>query len=332
MLQLVNQSPFAPLMSVLADETGLDTLYVVVKGTFTLTASPAIAAKQVEPTPGDVYWGDPATTSLKYAAEVHAGKRGTDVALLGHAHAPNERPVPEMFVAIKVADRQKAIRVVGERSWRPMRGGITKPEPFTKIPLVYERAFGGRHDDGRGHVLVEERNPVGVGFRGKRSEPESVACKVPNLEDVNQPLKSFGDRPPPAGFGFVAPAWPSRLRFAGTYDAAWQKDRAPFLPKDFDKRFLNAAAADLVFDRFLEGGEPLSLMGASPAGPIQSSIPKARPLVRANLDGRWVTLPTQLETVIVEPDDGRLCISWRGSLPCDKRTLKIRSIFVTGGA
>lgn len=332
MLQVQNQSPFVPLMSLLADETGLDTLYVIVKGTFTLTTAPAIAEQQVAPTSGDVYWGDPATSSLKYAGEVHVGKRGTDVVLIGHAHAPNQRPVPEMYVAIRVAGRQKAVRVVGERSWRPVLGGITKPEPFTKMPLVYERAFGGRHDDGRGRVLVEERNPVGVGFRGKRSEPESVICKVPNLEDVNQPLKTFGDRPPPAGFGFIAPSWPPRLQFVGTYDAGWQKDRAPFLPKDFDKRFLNAASAELTFDRFLDGGEPLSLMGTSPAGPIQSAIPKAKPVIQVNLDGRWVPLSPQLETVIVEPDEGRLCISWRGSMPCDKRMLKIRSILVTGGA
>jgi len=332
LLQLVNQSPFAPMLNILADETGLDTLYVVVKGTFTLTAQPSLAETQVPPTPGDVYWGDPATSSLKYASEIHVGKRGTDVVLLGHAHAPEGRPVPEMFVAIRVAAKQKAVRVVGDRSWRPMLGGITSPQPFAKMPLLYERAFGGRDDDGRGRLLAEERNPVGVGFRGKRSEAESVACKVPNLEDPKLALKKFGDNPPPAGFGFIAPAWQPRRSFAGTYDAAWQKDRAPYLPEDFDRRFDNAASPDLAFESFLEGGEPVSIMGTSPAGAIQSSIPKVKPAIRVSFDGRGVTLPVQLETVIVEPDEGRLCLSWRGAMACDKRVLKISSVLVSGGA
>ncbi len=331
MLQLVNKSALRPILSILADETGRDTLYVVVKGTFTLSREPRIADEQMEPVAEDVYWGDPAGSSLKYASEIHVGKRGTDVVLLGHAHAPQGRPVTEMFAAVRVAGRQKAVRVVGERSWRPVLGGITSPQPFVKMPLVYERAFGGRHDDGRGNLLVDERNPVGVGFRGKRSEPESVVCKVPNLEDPNHPIKRFGDTPPPAGFGFIAPSWQARRRFAGTYDALWQKDRAPFLPKDFDRRFANAAPAELAFDTFLAGGEPISLMGVSPEGTLQSAIPTLKPAVRVNLDGQGVSLPVQLETVILEPDDMRMALSWRAAMACDKRALKIRSVLVTGG-
>jgi hypothetical protein len=331
LLQVANKSPFVPLLNVLADETGLDTLYVVIKGTFTLAAQPTLAEKQVPPTPEDVYWGEPATSSLKYASETHLGKRGTDVVLVGHAHAPQGRPVSEMLVGIRVAGRQLAARVWGERKWRPVLGGITSPEPFTKIPLVYERSFGGHHDDGHGHILVDERNRVGVGFRGRRSEPESVVCKVPNLEDPQKPLKHFGDKPPPVGFGFIAPSWQQRYRYAGTYDAAWKKDRAPYLPKDFDRRFNNAAPADLAFDTFLEGGEPLSMMGTSPEGPIRASIPKEKPSVLVLMAGQWLTPPVQLETVIVEPDEGRLCLTWRAALACDKRALKIRSVTVTGG-
>jgi hypothetical protein len=331
LLQLINKSAFRAMLNILADETGRDTLYVVVKGAFTLGPQPRVAEAQVDPVAEDVYWGEPATSSLKYASEVHVGKRGTDVVLLGHAYAPQGRPIPEMFAAVRVEGKQKAARVVGDRSWRPVLGGLTSPQPFIKMPLVYERAFGGFHDGGRGTVLADERNPVGVGFRGKRSEPESVACKVPNLEDPNHPIKKFGDTPPPAGFGFVAPSWQPRRRFAGTYDAGWQKERAPFLPKDFDRRFDNAAPAELIFDTFLTGGEPVSLMGVSPDGTIQAVLPSQAPMVRVNLAGEGITLPVQMETVIIEPDQGRVCLSWRAAMACDKRALKIRSVLVTGG-
>jgi hypothetical protein len=124
LLQVANKSPFVPLLNVLSDETGLDTLYVVIKGTFTLCPQPTLAEKQVPPTPEDVYWGEPATSSLKYASETHLGKRGTDVVLVGYAHAPQGRPVPEIVVGIRVAGRQKVARVLGERKWRPVLGGI----------------------------------------------------------------------------------------------------------------------------------------------------------------------------------------------------------------
>ena len=43
MLQLNNQSRFAPLVQVLPDRDAVDTLYVVVRGTFTLAPAPELA-------------------------------------------------------------------------------------------------------------------------------------------------------------------------------------------------------------------------------------------------------------------------------------------------
>jgi hypothetical protein len=43
LLQVANKSPFVPLVSVLADETGVETLYVVLKGTFDLAPNPKAA-------------------------------------------------------------------------------------------------------------------------------------------------------------------------------------------------------------------------------------------------------------------------------------------------
>jgi hypothetical protein len=332
LLQVANKSPFVPQVSVLADETGVETLYVVVRGTFDLAPNPKAAEQQLPPAAGDVYWGDPATSSLKYASEIHVGKRGTDVVLLGHAYPPGERPVPEMLVALSVAGRQKVVQVIGDRTWRTVMGGFTHPEPFAKMPLLYERSFGGRHDDGKGHVSAEERNPVGTGFRGRRSLAEAGACKVPNLEDPRRLLKGFGDQPPPVGFGFVAPSWQPRRAHAGTYDHNWQKDRSPYLPKDFDRRFDNAATPDLVFDPFLVGGEPLIITGLSPEGTLRLPIPKANPSVKVTIAGKREAPPVQLETVLIEPDERRLCLTWRAALACDKRALKIQSVTIEGGA
>src|SRR5258707_230141 len=227
MLQLHNSTPFAPAMAVFPNRQGIDTLYVVVKGTFDLLPRMSVSEVQVPPTMADEYWGDPATSSLKYASELHVGKPTTDVVLVGKAWAPGGRPVPETAISVSVAGRRKVIRVIGDRTWK--RFGISAPEEFASIPLPFERAYGGRHEIGPDRpVLAEERNPVGVGFLGKRSSSDLIGQKLPNLEDPAKPISHLGDQRTPACFAFVAPAWLLRRGFAGTYDKAWQRGLAPY--------------------------------------------------------------------------------------------------------
>jgi hypothetical protein len=336
MLQLSNGSRFAPLIQVLPDHDAVDTLYVVVRGTFSLAPVPELGAQQPPPHAADVYWGEPGASSLKYAADVHVGKIGTDVALIGSAYAPRGRAVTEMLAAVSVAGRRKVVRVIGDRTWRGSVGGATPPAPFATMPLVYERAFGGRDQHGAGAgggradgaVSAEERNPVGVGFCAVRRLRWGAGVRLPNLEDPHRPWRALGDRPQPAGFGFVAAGWQPRRGYAGTYDGAWAANRAPFLPRDFDPRFGNAASAGLVFEDGLRGGEPIVLDGVSRAGPMRSQVPSIRPRVEIVVAGRREAPPVKLETVLLEPDDQRLSLTWRAALRCDKRALKIERIHI----
>jgi hypothetical protein len=325
-LQLNNQSRFAPLIHVLPDRDAVDTLYVVVRGTFTLASVPELCAEQPPPHAADVYWAQPGGSSLKYAADIHVGKRGTDVALVGSAHAPRGRAVTEMLAAVSVAGRRKVVRVVGDRTWRGVVGGATPPAPFVSMPLVYERAFGGRDQDSV--AAAEERNPVGVGFCAVRRLRWGAGVRLPNIEDPHRPWRTLGDRPPPAGVGFVAPSWQPRRAWAGTYDEAWAKSRAPFLPQDFDPRFGNAASAGLAFEDGVHGGEPIALDGVSRAGALRSAVPKIRPRLEVTVAGSRETPPMRLETILFEPDDDRMSLTWRAALRCDKRALRIERIHI----
>ena len=51
------------------------------------------------------------------------------------------------------------------------------------------------------------------------------------------------------------------MKYAGTYDKKWQEERAPLLPRDFSKRFLNAAAPGLVAPGYLRGDETVIAAG-----------------------------------------------------------------------
>jgi hypothetical protein len=158
---------------------------------------------------------------------------------------------------------------------------------------------------------------------------------VPNLEDPTTPLQHVGELCNPACFAPTAPHWLPRRAFAGTYDQQWQRTRAPYLPSDFDPRFLSCAAAELTFDRYLQGGEPVEVRGATPDGPIAFALPAAHLEVQVKMEGGLERPPANLETILLEPDENRLCLTWRAALPCDRKVLKIENVTIarrpTGG-
>ena len=276
----------------------------------------------------DVFWSDPANSSLKYTSDFHLSKPGTDVALVGNAWAPDGQAVSEMYVYFGVDEKQKALKVSGSRYWA--NGQITTPEPFEDMPLVYELAYGGSHiiEGEEPEYLIEDRNPVGKGFRGKRSNEEIEGMPLPNIEDPNHLIQSPNDTPPPAGFGFIAAPWQPRLQYTGTYDEQWQKTRAPYLPEDFDSRFFNCAHRDLTFDRYLKGGEPVKIRGASVNGDLDFFVPVCIFTNKVKIAGNVKEPLLNLETILVEPDEQRLSLTWRAALPCDKKNLKCEEISI----
>jgi hypothetical protein len=324
-LQLVNETPFKATMAVLPDRAGIDTLYVVVKATVMLKPRIALAPEQLPPVMADEYYGDPASTSLKAVSDLHIGKPGTDVLITGHARAP--RPTTEMAVLVSVAERQTSLRVLGDRVWRG-DGTATAPEPFTDMPLVWERAYGGRYAAGE-RELAEERNPVGCGFLGERDPAELEGSPAPNLLDPKAPQERLGDEAAPACFAPSAGAWLPRREFAGTYDAAWQRSRAPYLPDDFDPRFLQCATGELCFERFLQGTEPVRISGMTLEGPIEFAVPTVRPQIEVIVAGSPAAPRAELETLWIEPDENRASMTWRAQLGVDRKVLRVEKVTIS---
>ncbi|PTL77833.1 DUF2169 domain-containing protein [Vitiosangium sp. GDMCC 1.1324] len=326
MLQARNETPFTPGMFLFPNEQGVDTLYVVVKATFDLRQDRlSIARKQCPLVMADEYWGEPGASSLKYANEAHLLKPGTDVVVVGEAHAPRGRPVETCLVSVKVGPLHQVVQVFGDRTWR---GGLlsptaSAPEPFITMPLVYERAFGGTHELEGGQVLAEPSNPVGQGFRGKRSAREMVGQALPNLEDPRHLIGGISDTPAPVGWGPVAPAWMPRKAYAGTYDEQWKARRAPYLPLDFRPEFFQVAPPPLCASKGLKGGELVELINLSPDGPQRFALPRCELDVTVRIARRPTQPHMRMETVLLEPGERRLILTWRGAVECDKRSLKV---------
>ncbi|MBK6920186.1 MAG: DUF2169 domain-containing protein [Deltaproteobacteria bacterium] len=322
MLQLDNDTPLAAALAALPDEDGVDALFVCVKATFTMRPTVALAAQQLAIARVDLHLGEPNASSLIEAGEHHLGKAGTDVVLHGCAHAEGGRAVTQAAVSVAVAERSKSIAVFGDREFRSL-DRVSSPAPFVELPLVYERALGGRVDGGDAWVReLSAHNPVGVGIDRRAGAP------VPNLEDPRAPIEGGGERPRAVGFGPIAPGWRPRAQFAGTYDAQWVRKRSPLLPADFDRRFFNVAPAELVFPRFLAGGEPVVVLGASRQGPLRFTLPTIELAIEADVGGGWRSMSACLETVALWPDDDSFSMSWRAKLSCDRKLLAVERVSI----
>lgn len=268
------------------------------------------------------YNGEPGKSSLKRASDLSLEKPAIDIVLAGHVWAPNQRPVQVMDVSLTVGPIQKIARVFGDRVWRYTGVGFepTAPAPFTMMPVLWERSYGGRDRIAQGETQ-DARNPVGTGFRVPEGEPVE-GVRLPNFESPNEPIASWNQHPRPIGFGAIDAYWEPRRSYAGTYDERWQQSRAPYLPVDFDSRFLQVAPLDMIAAT-LDGGQWVDLRGFTPSGLLQFQIPTMRPRIVYRVDDAEVEKPAVLDTVILEPDNAQFQLVWRAALRCDKKTLRV---------
>lgn len=318
-MNLDNQTPFEAQHYAIADKAGNDLLLVVVKATYSFNAQGVLTVSEQPQTieMADVYYGDPAETSIKYASDFSFGKTATDIALTGHAYSlpPEHR---ETYVSLKIGVLQHLVKVFGNRVWIKKFGllAISGPQPFEKIPIVYERSFGGydsSHKDPEKHEY-ESRNPVGVGFRSKIGSLPIEHSPLPNFENPENLIKSISDRPVPVGFGYIGPSWQPRAQYAGTYDKTWQENRMPLLPDDFDTRFFNAAHPALVYPGFMTGNEAVEIAGASQLGTVRFSLPGVHPQCMVEENGNDAeALQMNLDKVYFNMDEDLVVLVWSGN-------------------
>lgn len=314
-------------MALFPNEEAIDTLYILVKATFNIGKQWTLADKQEPLVVGDEYWTEPAKSSIKYASDFHTGKSCSDIVMLGHACAPDNKAVTQLDVNLRVGQVHKTVRVFGDRHWQD--GRITPPKPFKTMALVYEKAYGGVHIVDGQVVAVEERNPVGRGFAGERSGNDMNGVPLPNLEDPKNLISDPAQQPVPACFGVCAPHWLPRSQYAGTYDEIWQTQRAPYLPEDFDKRFFSVAHPDLVYPGYLKGGEPVEITNMHPGGTMLFKVPQVNLRTHVTVAEQLVQPEFNLETLIIEPNKLKLSMVWRAAMQCDKKALKISNIKIS---
>src|SRR5688572_20174800 len=116
---LENRTPFAAIDVLSITKRAEDCLVVCVAGRFdlpppgtSLGPAPAPSDAQEPPAIEDVYWGEPASSSLRYEGQTAYTRPGTDVIVSGRAWAPRGERVRMMSVSAKIGSLRRRIAVI----------------------------------------------------------------------------------------------------------------------------------------------------------------------------------------------------------------------------
>ena len=212
---------------------------------------------------------------LDEAAETAPYLPSAGVILGGHAYAPGGRPTTSAAVRLALMREQplldKTLHIFGDRA-----PGAASGQPFSSMPLIYERAFGGPGN---------AENPIGNA--------------APNVVDPADPRRV-------AGFGPIARHWPVRARLLGRLDPRALDAADVEIPESIDWRWFHAAPLDQQIG-LLRGDEWITLDGMhATLSRVQTRLPSAVARAQWRLRGRdgaeMQTVELHADTLIIDAD------------------------------
>ena len=227
---------------------------------------------------------------------------GVDLFVFGSARAPGKGSVTQMDVRIVLPGKiDHTLTVFGDRFWESGFRGlkISEPKPFTEMPVTLANAYGG-WDEWDQLKFPYSNNPLGKGFIWEKEN--AVGRPLPNIEDPENLITKWNDRPHPAGCTSI-PVCEKRFQEAIEFD----KDGTIV---KFDPLFYNAAFPELVAKQVLPGEEIL-VEGMSGNNIFKFKVPQHT--ISANLVFGDVSANRFLyiDQVGLEPGANRAFITYR---------------------
>jgi hypothetical protein len=290
--------------------------------------------------------GDPDWSVVEHESETAPLKAATDVAVIAQAYAPGGQATAQMVVGVKLGEHKKVLRVTGDRrcQWREGAPPVfTEPEPFTTMPIRYDRAYGGRDEASDPNLpFFYPRNDKGRGVALRNLKAAVQDLPLPNIEEpadlltpervvIDDPRR-WPDQPLPQGFGWRQRTWYPRCALLGAWppflDAGTvtAEERMGLLPSNhvalakqmrlppYLERFANGASLGLVIDD-VAGNEPVALRGLTPDGALDFELPGDVLAMTLDLGKGECPLKAKIHTISIRPDEMALDIVWHGALP-----------------
>lgn len=334
-MEFINATRMVAGYTLAFDVSGRELMVVAIKGTFHIPDQPGASlrlhALQQPLTMSDAFFGEPGFSAPKYESDFAARKQRCDVLLNATAHAPGGRPATRAAVGVQIGSWSKAFDVVGDRHWECGMGiRQSAIAAFTKMPVTYDRAFGGTdntHPNPSQHAAFMA-NPVGRGFHKQTDRRYLDGAPLPNTEESGNHIDGLDGSYRPMSFGPIGRNWQPRAAYAGTYDQKWIDEVCPFLPTDFDERYFQAAPPDQQLPKFA-GEQQVTLINLTPCGRCSFVLPHFEaPVYVFPRRGQRKDLAAELDTILIEPDERTVALTWRLTLPLQRDIFEIAQVLV----
>jgi len=300
---------------------GAPALTVVCKASYHLQPDESpLAPEQEAPNEDDSYWDDDARKSLSLATDLVPYKARADVVLVGHAFAPEQKPVRSLAARLMVGPIHKAIEVYGERAFL-LDGELREGAGFAKGRLNYERAAGG----------ADSTNPVGMRFDVVNS---LGMTPLPNLQPSGTFVARRGDTFAAIGFGPIAPGWPGRrnkLHGPATSFGGRGWNEQP-LPEGIEPAYFNVAPFDQQMDA-IQPNERIVLENLHVQyARLSTRLPGIEPVGIVERPGQPPQkLPLLCDTLWIDTDRGICHLVWRGTVTLTHPAEAGRIVISTSG-
>lgn len=346
-MELVNRTPVPALLRIAEIIEGRPRIGVLsAKATFRFDERGSVERVDDEPVP--IFTSDEKTPlGLLPRDDLPQGGPAFEVMLLGCAHAPRGKPVPQMTVRLSVGRVSRQLAVFGDRTWiNPDKKGprrfVSPPEPFTTMPLTWERAFGGT-----ARVLVDEDSPVLVSdprnAAGRGFDPEPMATGLtaqigapkgfpqwarervlPNVEHPERLVKRWDDAPDPICWATLPLDSMIHALRVDEAMADFDDENPTYPPADVHFR----AHPEWVIDMPGEGTE-VTLEGLTPEGRVSFALPRQRVLVDWCVSGGEGSEELRPVALVVLAEERRFTIVYRHLFdyvfePRGERSLRLR--------
>lgn len=229
-------------------------------------------------------------------------KGGVDLFLFGHATPEDGKPAKQMEVVVTLGSTfRRRAHVSGARVWHRRLGQLvpTPPQPFASLPLTLHYAYGGA-DTWDGLAIPWPDNPEGIGFY--LEEKNAVDRPLPCIEEPEQLIQKWDDRPPAAGFCALPATSSMRARHGLTEGPPPSLKRVP--------RMFNAAFPPMIAPH-AHPGDPFTVTGVSRNGPLHFTLPAPQLLVRLAFGGEVHEEAPAIDEVGVDVDKQTAFIAYR---------------------
>jgi hypothetical protein len=348
-LKLTNGTPLtAELVVAEPDQPGLRAGMVVAKATFLFDPHGNTQLDDQNPFP-ILQNDEPTEFGLLPRDNFPRQEPGFEMIFLGCAHAPGQRPVAGLRVVLGLDQVWRELLVFGDRSWirRGSNAIIGEPVPFVRMPLGWDRAYGGTAE-----ILIDEDAFLEVGDphnrSGKGFDPEPAARAaaeqlrapapyplfspdraLPNVERSDRPIRLWSDAPPPASWATVP------------LDSALQALRTFDLPEDHTMpEDLQEALSSSRFFRAV----PEWILPVPPAGAqiymenlyrwgarVRFPLPQVQVFADYQVGDRAGTLELEPQMLVLLPEESRFYLVFRKvfnfqDAPEIERSMRLRAV------